>query len=120
MLHSLFVFEPATPAPEPITVLGLSCGSGRDFAALSPEQRALVEKADVICGGKTLLAGFVAANARPLPLTAPLEPLLSRLSQLRAAGERVLVLADGDPFFSASARRLPASWARKRCVCSRP
>ncbi|MCG4877831.1 cobalt-precorrin-7 (C(5))-methyltransferase, partial [Eggerthella lenta] len=32
-----------------------------------------------------------------LPLTTPLEPLLTRLSQLRAAGERVLVLADGDP-----------------------
>lgn len=36
-------------------------------------------------------------KARLLPLTTPLEPLLTRLSQLRAAGERVLVLADGDP-----------------------
>lgn len=99
MLHSLFVFEPTTPAPEPITVLGLACGCGRDLAALPPEQRALVEKADVICGGKALLAGFAEAKARVLPLTAPLEPVLSRLSQLRAAGERVLVLADGDPLF---------------------
>ena len=38
-----------------------------------------------------------ALKARLLPLTTPLEPLLTRLSQLRAAGERVLVLADGDP-----------------------
>ena len=36
-------------------------------------------------------------KARLLPLSTPLEPLLTRLSQLRAAGERVLVLADGDP-----------------------
>ena len=36
-------------------------------------------------------------RARLLPLSTPLEPLLTRLSQLRAAGERVLVRADGDP-----------------------
>lgn len=116
MLHSLFVFEPATPAPEPITVLGLACGCGRDLAALTPEQRALVEKADVICGGKSLLAGFAEAKARTLPLTAPLEPVLSRLSQLRAAGERVLVLADGDPLFfgigATLARQLGAETVR--------
>ena len=43
------------------------------------------------------LAKGPALKARLLPLTTPLEPLLTRLSQLRAAGERVLVLADGDP-----------------------
>lgn len=119
MLHSLFVFEPTTPAPVPITVLGLDCGRPRGLAALTSEQRTLVRTADVICGGKALLAEFsggepggdngsddqrrsTAGNdtplkARLLPLSAPLEPLLSRLSQMRAAGDRVLLLADGDP-----------------------
>lgn len=105
MLHSLFVFEPTTPEPAPITVLGLGCGCARGPAALAPEQRALLEAADVLCGGKELLAAFEAQDgqsglkARLLPLTLPLEPLLSRLSQMRAAGERVLLLADGDPLF---------------------
>ena len=46
--------------------------------------------------GETVAQGS-ALKARLLPLSTPLEPLLTRLSQLRAAGERVLVLADGDP-----------------------
>ncbi|MSS27415.1 precorrin-6y C5,15-methyltransferase (decarboxylating) subunit CbiE [Desulfovibrio sp. PG-178-WT-4] len=102
MLHSLFVFEPTTPEPAPITVLGLDCGGARGPAALTAEQRALLQEADVLCGGKELLAAFEDGDglkARPLPLTLPLEPLLSRLSQMRAAGERVLLLADGDPLF---------------------
>ena len=45
----------------------------------------------------TVPAAGPVLKARLLPLTTPLEPLLTRLSQLRAAGERVLVLADGDP-----------------------
>ena len=36
-------------------------------------------------------------KARLLPLSTPLEPVLTRLSQMRAAGERVVMLADGDP-----------------------
>lgn len=102
MLHSLFVFEPTTPEPAPITVLGLDCGGARAPAALTAPQRALLEKADVLCGGGELLKAFENAEglkARLLPLTLPLEPLLSRLSQMRAAGERVLLLADGDPLF---------------------
>ena len=124
MLQSFFVFEPTTAAPEPITVMGLDCARPRGLAGLAEEQRKLAEKADVICAGRMLLEEFSgrsleaddappaeaadvatqqgkqvapAFKARLLPLTTPLEPLLTRLSQLRAAGERVLVLADGDP-----------------------
>lgn len=117
MLQSFFVFEPTTAAPEPITVLGLDCARPRGLAGLSETQKRLAAAADVICGGRTLLEEFSgrqleneqqpdqpeerpgapALKARLLPLTTPLEPLLTRLSQLRAAGEKVLVLADGDP-----------------------
>ena len=127
MLQSFFVFEPTIATPEPITVMGLDCARPRGLAGLAEAQRQLAEQADVICAGRALLEEFSgrcltadhtpadseatpAANAeadadaqktgfkaRLLPLSTPLEPLLTRLSQLRAAGERVLVLADGDP-----------------------
>ena len=119
MLQSFFVFEPTIATPEPITVMGLDCARPRGLAGLAEAQRQLAEQADVICAGRLLLEEFsgrsLAADpetpdsaqtpdthgpvlkARLLPLSTPLEPLLTRLSQLRAAGERVLVLADGDP-----------------------
>lgn len=119
MLQSFFVFEPTIATPEPITVMGLDCARQRGLAGLADAQRQLAEQADVICAGRSLLEEFsgrslaaeaetaesaqnpdslgAALKARLLPLSTPLEPLLTRLSQLRAAGERVLVLADGDP-----------------------
>ena len=113
ILRSLFIFEPTTIKPEPIVVLGLDCARPRGLAGLAPYQRELAEKADIICAGKTLLEEFApqpspdaaadaAANkpsltAQLLPLTIPLESILTRLSQLRSLGKRVLVLADGDP-----------------------
>ena len=109
MLHSLIVFEPSTPCPQPVTVLGLDCDTCQELAALAPERRALLEQADVICGAQRLLDALLrpqnteehaaSITAHLLPLTLPLEPLLSRLSQLRASGKRVLLLADGDPLF---------------------
>ena len=119
MLQSFFVFEPTIATPEPITVMGLDCARPRGLAGLAQAQRQLAVQADVICAGRSLLEEFSGRNlaaeaettqsaqspdsqgtplkARLLPLSTPLEPLLTRLSQLRAAGERVLVLADGDP-----------------------
>ena len=119
MLQSFFVFEPTIATPEPITVMGLDCARPRGLAGLAEAQRQLAVQADVICAGRSLLEEFSGRNlaaeaettqsaqspdsqgtplkARLLPLSTPLEPLLTRLSQLRAAGERVLVLADGDP-----------------------
>ena len=119
MLQSFFVFEPTIAAPEPITVMGLDCARPRGLAGLAEAQRQLAEQADVICAGRSLLEEFSGRSltaeaettqsaqspdsqctplkARLLPLSTPLEPLLTRMSQLRAAGERVLVLADGDP-----------------------
>ncbi len=153
MLQSMFVFEPTTAAPAPITVLGLDCGRFHGLADLPPYARTLVLMADVICGGRALLqelAGRDVADpeaadpkavrdtaadpaadkeantaadaaektqdaaalppvpsptslaepplkARLLPLTTPLEAVVTRLSQMRAVGDTVLVLADGDP-----------------------
>ena len=120
MLHSLFVFEPTTPEPAPITVLGLGCGCARGPAALAPEQRALLEAADVLCGGRELLAAFEAQDgqsglkARLLPLTLPLEPLLSRLSQM--PGNACCCWPTATRSFSASGPPWCVSWARRPCV----
>ncbi len=131
ILQSFFIFEPTTAEPTPITVLGLDCARPRGLLLLTAEQRALLQEADVICGGKQLLHELTGAapeennparaadssnlpapssldiyednaaqdvlKARLLPLSTPLEPVLTRLSQMRAAGERVVMLADGDP-----------------------
>ena len=120
ILQSCFIFEPTTAQPSPITVLGLDCGRPRGLASLTAEQKLLLHKADVICGGRQILHDLTGhapedapggtapgpdgeaarqetLNARLLPLSTPLEPVITRLSQMRAAGERVVMLADGDP-----------------------
>ncbi|MDY0260431.1 MAG: precorrin-6y C5,15-methyltransferase (decarboxylating) subunit CbiE [Desulfovibrio sp.] len=155
ILQSFFIFEPTTAEPSPITVLGLDCARPRGLLDLTAAQRDLLQKADVICGGRHLLreltdaaeeknpadqsdaarasshassdtaspapapasapdsapgsapvstlaayednAGPHTLKARLLPLSTPLQPVLTRLSQMRASGERVVMLADGDP-----------------------
>lgn len=74
-----------SPANDPVEGLAEDMADGHPTAAPLADN-----PADGLVGGPAL-------KARLLPLTTPLEPLLTRLSQLRAAGERVLVLADGDP-----------------------
>ena len=69
---------------------GATGGATRDADGNSTESQPTGDQEDSPAAGPAL-------KARLLPLTTPLEPLLTRLSQLRAAGERVLVLADGDP-----------------------
>lgn len=97
-LHSAFVFEPAAESAEPVLVLGLDCALP-PREALSPARLRLVEQAEVLCGGRRLLEAFRDLPAERLRLGAPLEPVLARISHLRAAGKRVVVLADGDPLF---------------------
>ena len=147
ILQSFFIFEPTTAEPSPITVLGLDCARPRGLLDLTAAQRALLQEADVICGGRHLLRELTDAaeeknpadqsdaarafshassdtaspasaptsaptsalaayedntgphmlKARLLPLSTPLQPVLTRLSQMRASGERVVMLADGDP-----------------------
>ena len=113
LLHSAFVFEPAGTAAEPVLILGLDCAQPLR-EGLAPARLRLIEQADVLCGGRRLLAAFDDLPARQLPLTAPLEPVLARISHLRAGGFKGVVLADG-------------SWAPKPCAscpgsapCSRP
>ena len=89
LLRSAFVFEPAGAAAEPVLILGLDCAlSPRE--GLAPARLRLIEQADVLCGGRRLLAAFDDLPALQLPLTAPLEPVLARISHWRAGGKKAL------------------------------
>lgn len=113
MLGSLFVCELPTNAataaavdstpPEcafpPITVLGLGLGPVVNPATLPPEHQEHIRQAQVLAGGKALLACFPAAQGQRVILGAPLEAALLELEQKQKEGQRVVVLADGDPLF---------------------
>ena len=71
--------------------------SGRSLTACNEPTDNVSTDTEATPNGQAAPAQGMALKARLLPLSTPLEPLLTRLSQLRAAGERVLVLADGDP-----------------------
>ncbi|MDR1777886.1 MAG: precorrin-6y C5,15-methyltransferase (decarboxylating) subunit CbiE [Desulfovibrio sp.] len=117
MLHSLLVSEPAaerpprpsapdSPPPDsreahPVVVLGLDCAC----AELNAQQRQLLADAELICAGRPLLervaekTGDPDMGGRAVPFCSPVEPVFARMAEARAAGRRVLVLADGDPLF---------------------
>ncbi|WUJ71736.1 precorrin-6y C5,15-methyltransferase (decarboxylating) subunit CbiE [Kribbella soli] len=79
--------------PDPITVVGIGADG---WPGLSPAARAAVESADVVMGSTRQLA-LVPTGLRvawPSPLSEALPGLLSQY-----AGQRICVLASGDPTF---------------------
>lgn len=93
-----------------IDVVGVTDGGA---ASLAPGILALVERAELLCGGKRQLAFFPNHLARHLAIEGDLEALARRLCQEASAGTRVVVLASGDPLLygiGGTLRRwLPAS-----------
>lgn len=87
---------------EPIIVIGLDCNDPAALNKILHEEKKLLQDADMICGGKSVLK-VLSRNqelaGRLLPLTPPLEPIFECLANLRAEGMRVVALADGDPLF---------------------
>lgn len=110
---------------EPIKVIGLDCDNPQALKMLPEAEQKLLREADMICGGKTILAPLKkdpALAGRLLPLDPPLEPLFNCLADLVARGMRVVALADGDPLFfglgSSLARRMPGRDLRIRPAIS--
>ena len=81
------------PDPDPITVVGIGADG---WQGLSPAARAAVESADVVMGSARQLALVPDGLhvAWPSPLSEALPGLLSQY-----AGQRICVLASGDPTF---------------------
>ena len=74
-----------------IAVVGIT---DRGSDSLSPEARALVERATLLCGGERHLAFFPDHQAEQFVIKANLTALVERLRQ---ATEPIVVLASGDP-----------------------
>ncbi len=94
----------------PVSVVGV----GDDGAeGLAPAVRALVEGADVLCGGQRQLAFFPTHPARRLVIRGDLEVLLEEV-RIAAESGRVVVLASGDPLFFGIGARLVETLGRER------
>ena len=79
----------------PIHVVGL----GQDPGNLPDESEHIVEHAQVLFGGRDLLAHFEDHPAEKIAITAPLDGVVDRINEAYADKKTVVVLADGDPLF---------------------
>jgi len=79
----------------PIHVVGL----GQDPDNLPDFSAGIVEHAEVLYGGKKILAFYDDHPAEKIAITAPLEPVIERLIEDSGSKKMVVVLADGDPLF---------------------
>jgi precorrin-6Y C5,15-methyltransferase (decarboxylating) len=96
-----------TPGHEPRAALGhltvIGCGLGPDDLTL--RHRAAASKADIIAGGRRLLAWFPECNGIRRIIDRHLDALTAELVRAVEAGRRVAVLASGDGLFFGIARR---------------
>lgn len=110
---------------EPIQVIGLDCDDPQALDHLLLAEPDLLKNADMICGGRNILAQLQYVpelRGKLLYLTPPLDPLYDSISRLQAEGLKVLVLADGDPLFfgigSSLARRFGTGKLKVRSAIS--
>lgn len=80
----------------PITVIGLEGGWNR---RVSQEQLAVIGQADLLVGGKRQLGLFDGglSDAKRIAITANIAEVMGVVGERREAGDRVVVLATGDP-----------------------
>ena len=83
---------PDWPGP-PIHVVGM----GMEAGALSPAARAALEQAELMIGAAAHLAVFPELPARKIPYPSPMSGLNDVLRN--QAGQRIALLASGDPLF---------------------
>ncbi|MBN2233099.1 MAG: precorrin-6y C5,15-methyltransferase (decarboxylating) subunit CbiE [Deltaproteobacteria bacterium] len=93
------------PAAGHLTVIG--CGLGPDD--LTPRHRAAAAEADIIAGGRRLLAWFPACNGTRMVIDRHIEELVAELVAAVENGRRVAVPASGDGLFFGIARRFTAA-----------
>jgi len=78
-----------------VEVLGMGVGSG-DLPSSYGE---IIQKADVLAGGKRLLDRVIPSSAQRIVIESPLGRVMEQIREAARAGKRVVVLADGDPGF---------------------
>ena len=86
----------------PVCILGL----GIDFRDLPPSVLGCIEQSDLLVGGQRILDHFPDTAALKMAIKAPLDKVVADLIRARDQGQKVTVLADGDPLFFGIGRRL--------------
>jgi precorrin-6Y C5,15-methyltransferase (decarboxylating) len=86
----------------PIQVVGLGLGP----EDLTPRGRALIERADILVGGRRQLAHFEDLPAEKKPIRGDLEEVIDFIRRRRRSRRSIVVLASGDPLFFGIAARL--------------
>ncbi|WP_319762832.1 precorrin-6y C5,15-methyltransferase (decarboxylating) subunit CbiE [Maridesulfovibrio sp.] len=86
----------------PLQIIGLHPGS------LKAPQEALetIAKADVLSGGKRLLAAFPKFKGKKIPFASGMEEYARTLEKLLNKGKKVVLLADGDPLLFGIAKSI--------------
>jgi len=101
---------------EPVRVIGLSPGS----LEISPFAKEALAEADLVVGGKRLLAAcpdrLLPKTAEKLPIAGPLQPVLDAIREASMDGKTVVVLADGDPLFFGIGKRLGEELGRENLL----
>ena len=109
--HTAMTPQKTFPPPT-IDVIG--CGLGRP--CLTRGAAACLTCADVIVGGKRLLAAFPDHPGRRIPISGPLSSVLDAIEAARIAGQSVAVLADGDSLYYGIGATLLARFDREDLV----
>lgn len=93
---------------QPVHIVGMRPGS----LEISERALSILEQAEVVVGGKRLLAALALLSTaerpinppRQIPITGPLSEVIAKIRS--ALHRRVVVLADGDPLFYGFGRKL--------------
>ena len=98
LLYSTLAPRATVRVPRPISVVGVGPG---DPALLTPDAARRIAAADIVVGGARLLDGFAPHHAgeRRIVLGADVVSGIRRALDASVSGERVSILASGDPSF---------------------
>lgn len=101
---------------EPVRIIGLTPGT----LELNRTARQVLAEADLVIGGKRLLAACPPSatkeDARREPIAGPLPPIMDSIRKAAEQGKRTVVLADGDPLFFGIGKRLGEEFGRENII----
>jgi len=85
-----------------VDIVGVGLAEGH----MCRQMHALLSRADVLVGGRRMLARYTAHAARKIEIVSPISKVVEAMERALALDQGVVVLADGDPLFFGIGRRL--------------
>ncbi|EGJ50227.1 bifunctional cobalt-precorrin-7 (C(5))-methyltransferase/cobalt-precorrin-6B (C(15))-methyltransferase [Desulfocurvibacter africanus] len=93
----------ATPSPQPpVEIIGAGLTEGH----MCRHVYDVVRKANVLVGGRRMLARYLGHPAQKIEIVSPLSAVIEAIERNQSLSLHVVVLADGDPLFFGIGRRL--------------